>query len=224
MSLTMAEFQTTLEQNIKSALPEDYAKAEVWTEKVLKEGDQEWTAIIVRNPGEEGYPRQYIDDDYQDYLRGKPVEDIIEELAAKRLALEETSRQVQQAKEQMKDLEWDKEHISCRLVNRENNVKGLENRPFTPVEDMAFIYSVELGREMRSPVTNVMLEKLEMSTEELHVLAMENTPTLLPLSIQFTPALMADPMDHAGTGIASFHWPLSSLRFPRAGGKKELLL
>jgi len=52
-----------------------------------------------------------------------------------------------------------------------------------------------------------------MSTEELHALAMENTPTLLPLSVQFTPALLADPMDHPMLVITNQKMLINITRF-----------
>ena len=63
-------FQAVVDQ-IRSVLPEEFQEANVRIEKVLKEGDQVYTGLIVQLPGENNYPRIYIDQEFSEYLAGR---------------------------------------------------------------------------------------------------------------------------------------------------------
>ena len=76
------------------------------------------------------------------------------------------------------DFDQVKDHIICKLVNAEMNKDYLADKPFTPVEDLAVIYAIDLGGNesghMTAPITNKLLESYGITEQELHDIAIHN--------------------------------------------------
>ena len=194
--MSKEEFLDAVAGQIKDYLPAEYQNAEVRYEKVLKEGDQIWTGLIVRIPEDPSYPRIYVDSDYLDYVAGRDMGDILRDLASQRLRYEAPPDLTQEVKDLMKDEAAVKERISYRMVNTENNREILQGRPHTDMGEVSMVYSVEMNSGARIPITNRLQEQMLLSTEELHALAEKNSPELLPVKIQSMGEALGFPGNH----------------------------
>ena len=70
-----------------------------------------------------------------------------------------------------------KDKVSARLINREGNREYLSDKPFTPFEDLAIVYDVNLGSKenpMVIIINDAAKESFDVSLEELHEIAMLN--------------------------------------------------
>lgn len=88
----------------------------------------------------------------------------------------------------MADIQWLKEHLVCRLVNRKNNEKLLKYIPYRNFYDLAVICYVPMtkieDRMYFSIIRKEQMEALGLDEESLFSLALENTRKLFP--IRFT--------------------------------------
>lgn len=194
--MSKEEFLESVMSQIKDYLPAEFQNAEVRYEKVLKEGDQIWTGLIVRIPEDQSYPRIYVDSDYLDYVAGRDMGDILRDLASQRLQYAAPPDLTQEVKDLMKDEAAVKERISYRMVNTENNREILQGRPHTDMGEVSMVYSVEMNSGARIPITNKLQEQMLLSTEELHALAEKNSPELLPVKIQSMGEALGFPGNH----------------------------
>lgn len=130
-------------------------------------------------------PTIYVDGLYQDFLRKKKT---ISEAADKVL---EVLEKIKVHAEQYKDLsvEFDdcRDSIIYRLVSYERNESYLKSVPYLPFLNLAIVFSIvcnisESGLETIT-VTNELMEKWQTDTKELIGLAEENTPRLLPVTV-----------------------------------------
>lgn len=180
----MNEFAEEVVSEIPFHLSERVINPEVRTEPVLKENDQIYTALIIQEENVTNYPRIYLEDYYSSYRSGMSMDEILEELSGRYEELAEYGKTLTKKAEVMKEPEEAKKLVTLRLVNKDRNEKLLEDRPHTDIGDLTCIYDVDLGYDSRIPITEKVQNQLGLSREELHGLAMENTPRIKPALIQ----------------------------------------
>ena len=169
------EFKQNVAENIKSYLPEQYQNAEVTIQEVTKSNDITLSGLMIRTEENNIAPNIYLENFFAQYEDGKDMSEILQDISNVRVH-NEMSKGFDVSR--ITDIEKVRENIICRLVNQEMNAEYLENKPFTPFEDLAVVYAVDLGtREggrMTAPITNQMMDAYGITTEELHDIAMEN--------------------------------------------------
>ena len=181
---TMNEFAEQIVSEIPLYLSEKVINPEIRTESVLKENDQIYTALIIQEENVTNYPRIYLEDYYFSYRNGTGMDEILNELSGRYEKLVEYGKTLTKKAEIMKEPEEAKKLVTLRLVNKDRNEKLLEDRPHTDIGDLTCIYDVDLGYDSRIPITEKVQNQLGLSREELHDLAMENTPRIKPALIQ----------------------------------------
>lgn len=165
-------------------LPEEYRNAKIWAEKVTKTNDQIYTGINIRREGDVMSPRIYVDGLYDRFRQGMSMEEVFYNA---RNDWEWALRHVPELdyiQNLMNDPEQAKKQISFRLINREENLEYLYDRPYMTMADLACVYQLEIGKDQRAAIDYERMDKLGLTLEELHELAMKNTPELLPLKIE----------------------------------------
>lgn len=90
-------------------------------------------------------------------------------------------------REATKSFEAAREHIAFRLISKERNEELLKDIPWKPWEDLAIIYYLHFGvmddKQITTIIHNYQMEKWDLSLDELHELAKENTLKLCPSTI-----------------------------------------
>lgn len=150
------------------------------------------TALIMWDPGSNTAPALYLDGAYEALRRGLPMG---EALASVEWMYDHAMRMGMEAPD-LNDLDAVKDRVCFRLVNRESNREALKERPHRKFLDMAVVYAVELeGGKASVGGTDRMLRRWGISAEELHSLALANTPRLFPARISGMDEILAEMAD-----------------------------
>ena len=171
------QFKQEIVDNIKDYLNESYENASVDIKQVVKNNGMELDGLVIRKEDENITPNIYLNGLFEEYNDGKSMNEILQNIADLREQADMAS--IPFSIEDVRDIDKIKDRIECRLVNCENNAEFLEGKPFTQLEDLAVIYSINLGKQdpdnlMSTTVTDMLMADWGISTEELHRIALEN--------------------------------------------------
>lgn len=195
MNMNFDEFKAYLQEHIKEYLPEKYADADVSIQSVVKNNDQKLDGLMIRLEDTNISPNIYINQFFEQFENGRDIDDILATIADIRTQ-HEVSNDFDVSK--LTDFDSVKDHITCRLVNAEQNAEYLADKPHTIVEDLAVTYHVALGKEesgtMSAPITNRLMEGFGVDVEQLHKIALDNMDTLTPVSFKSMTETMIDMM------------------------------
>lgn len=172
------EFVSIVAEKILDYLPKTFAEAEVKLETVIKNNDLKLTGITIRREESNICPTIYLDPYYEAYKAGEEMDKILGEIANTRMKNDfEESFDA----DQFKDFDWVKDMIVPRLVNKEQNLEQLTERPYSAIADLAVTYHILLfNGNASTPVTNDFMKVWGIETEELHELAVRNMARLIP--------------------------------------------
>ncbi len=168
------EFKDHVVENIRDHLTEEYRDADISIADVIKNNDQILSGLMIKTESNVT-PNIYLDQFYEAYTAGEDIDSIMDHIAAVRAEHEVEGNL---GVDFIRDFDKVRDHIQCRLINAEYNQEYLANRPYTMVEDLAVIYTVDLGSNehghMSTCITNELLNMYGITKEELHAVAMEN--------------------------------------------------
>lgn len=170
------EFRANVAENIREYLPEKYADAEISLQNVIKNNDTRLTGVVIKTEDSSIAPNIYLEGYYEQYSDGRGMEDILEAIADARINSEvpkDIDIGIIGSFEQIRD------RIKCRLVNAEMNAAYLADKPHAMIEDLAVLYSVDLGKDsgghgMSAPITESLMERYGITADELHDIALAN--------------------------------------------------
>lgn len=194
--MNLSEFTDYAAEHIREYMPDSYHDAAVTVNRVLKDGDEVYTGLSLRREGETQYPRVYLEGSFHDYLNGKELELVMKDLAEEYCQARGMGQLAERAKTIMKDRDAAVQHLSFRLVNRDQNHQGLENRPWRPMGDLALIYSIELGSSGRLPVDNKLASSFELDEDTLFEAAFRYSPDLCPAEVLTMGEALGFPGNH----------------------------
>ena len=174
------EFKNEVQANILNYLPEEYKNYTVYVNQQLKNNNVVLDGLFINDDGKVA-PMIYLNDFYEQYKQGVKLEDILRKIADIRV-----NKNIESESDYLwiVDYEKAKEHLVCRIVNRDDNLELLEKVPHKIVEDLAVTYHVIVaninGLDGNVRVTNEILEMYGISQEELHEQALENMRKINP--------------------------------------------
>ena len=172
------EFVSIVAEKILDYLPKTFAEAEVKLETVIKNNDLKLTGITIRREESNICPTIYLDPYYEAYKAGEEMDKILGKIADTRMR---TDIKGPFDADQFKDFDWVKDMIVPRLVNKEQNLEQLTERPYSAIADLAVTYHILLfNGNASTPVTNDFMKVWGIETEELHELAVRNMARLIP--------------------------------------------
>lgn len=163
---------------------------------VVKNNGTVYDGLIIIDPILNISPTIYLNPYYHRYLDGVSMEDIYEDILTtykENLPTEDFDVSL------FKDFEKAKEHIIIKLVNYSRNEELLREIPHKKFYDLAIIYVVAVCDFMSEYATilihNHHLKLWDISLNELHSIAMDNTPQLLPYKFDKLDQLLEHFMD-----------------------------
>lgn len=155
---------------------------------VNKVNKGEMTSITGRMEGQTIAPCLYIDSFYEKYLQEDMTFSAIATIVDHKYQ-DMRKMGIHFDMEHFMDFEGMKDNIVAQLVNRKTNTAVLNTIPHTDVAgDMAVIYreviSIDQDGMSSILINNDMLKEWNLPVEELHEIALNNTPKLAPIKIQ----------------------------------------
>ena len=168
-------------KGVLNCLP-DSDRYQVYINEVHKNNGIVKKALQILEEGDNCSPTIYLDSYYEEYCRGIPVEEIVEEMLA---FYRRNKGKMPISTQNLTSFEKMKNAIIMRLVNYERNEELLKNCPYMKWNDLAITfrwlaYSDEVGIAT-ALITNKELEMWEVSIEQLFATAMSNTPEKFPV-------------------------------------------
>lgn len=194
--MTLEEFAKIVMEKIKDFLPDRYIDSDVRLQDITKNNDTKLKAVTITVPNSNISPTIYLNSMYEQYQRGKPMEEILNQIAAIQA---EHDKDIAVDVSAITDYEKVQGKVAARLVNAENNQELLSQRPHILVgDDLAVTYCIMLGENdngsMSVPITNQLMENYGVTVGELHEAATQNMDELTPASFKSMNEVMVEMM------------------------------
>ena len=178
-------FKTVVKERIKDYMPPVFRNYRVESKPVIKVNQTKDSFCLL--PPEQNrnlaIPTLYLDDLYEDFMGDEDLDRVLQMAADVFIAW--SGYEVPELSGFR--LEDHKDQILANLISRRKNGKLLETVPHADLMDMAVIYRLvtsinEYGINS-CIITNDMMQDAGLTPEEIHGLALENTPRMLEARI-----------------------------------------
>lgn len=138
VAMGFAEFVETMRERLR----EEYPDCEVRVVPVTKNNDTHLTGIAVIPPEADIWTTVYMDGCYEEYLEGRPMEEIISDyIRSREGAMPEKDIPLPD----ITDFEAVKDTVCLKLVNRERNRENLAGTPHRDLLDLAVTYFIPVA-------------------------------------------------------------------------------
>lgn len=179
--MSFDKFVEWIADDLRRLLGENY---KVEAESVRKNNGIMLKALTIRCTDDCVAPVIYMEPLYKSYKNGSSIDKLIQTIMRKI----ENERPISfMMAENTQSLERVRDFIVYRLISKSKNEELLKDIPWTEWNDLAIIYylylSVNEDKQMTTIIHNYQTEKWNLSVDELHELAKENTPKLCPSTI-----------------------------------------
>ena len=162
--------------------PEDH---QATINHVIKNNSVELDGICLHKKGEILSPTVYLNDFYEEYLSGRSLPSILNEIVS---TLDEEAPPLHIPADLFDDYESVKPNIILRIINYEKNRKVLKNCPYLPFCDLAITFRWLVHHDdagiASALITNREFKKWGIRLEELYEIAIVNTMQLFPSRIR----------------------------------------
>lgn len=178
------QFYTNLTETLKENLGTDWT-IELHTDVILNNGTTHIALILYKN-GEKLHPQIYLERFFEDYKRGKAMEEILQDVMK---TYEEALQNINpDSLSGIEDWEQVKGRLAFRLLSKERNKETLENYVYKEFLDLAAIvtFCAEIDEQgvKAIRVTHDLAERWNISEEEILQAAEENTESLFPVRME----------------------------------------
>lgn len=184
MAMNFESFCKEVEAEIKELVGE---QAEVMLRDVTKNNGVELMGLSIRHTGENIAPNVYLDGYYDEYLAGKDIKAIVEDVLTRDREYRNPSIDVS-AIADFADFCKIRTRIGFRLVNTEANKKDLADVPHRNFMDLSVIYHVifDMGtdRSSSAKITNAHMNTWGVTEEDLWGAALVNSRRDEPVSLR----------------------------------------
>lgn len=197
--LNFSSFQEYVRDHIKEYLPSEFADAKVTLNTVNKNNGIELHAINIHCKDANVLPNIYLDGFYETYSEsGMEIEVVMEQVAKMELEHVDPPEEFAEVAKNFQDTDYIKEHVVIAIVNAEKNKEKLLDIPHKMKEDLAIIYKVYLGGDSDGigtiTIRNEHMSQWDITLDELHECAMENSKVLMPVKVQDMGSLLGEMM------------------------------
>ncbi len=189
--LSYEEFLDAVLASAKEKLGESYL---VESKQIRKNNGMVYDGIVISRKEEEIMPNIYLSEYYDEYLNGKKLEQITEEIIA---TYEETYQERKEFGQKFGFRYPDvKAQLVFRIVSLRRNEELLKEMPYIPFLDCAVTFLCIAKMDDNGfgsiRITNEHLKEWGITVAELFWSAYENTKRLLPASIRTMEEILID--------------------------------
>jgi hypothetical protein len=179
------EFTEAAQKDIGNYLP-DVDIEEVRIAKVNKV-NMELTGIVIMREGENTSPNIYLEGFYEDYRRGRSLEDVFSDIADTYIRSYQEIPKVSIVSD-FSNREYILNNVYMAIMNKEQNEGMLSEVPYKEIEgmpDVVGIYRVRVNAPDSDNIASYRLsgfnlEQASITADELEQVAMENTKRMFP--------------------------------------------
>lgn len=172
------KFIEEVRENVVEALGFDKDDCTVEVKEITKENGIVLTGLVVLEKKFNIAPTIYLDNFYKGLEEGTYKS--FDEALAEIVNVYHSSA----PKENFDISSINKDQIIFTICNAKKNEALLEDHPHRMIGDLAMVYRIALGdfndASATIKITKSLMQHLELSEDELHEIAMENTPKILP--------------------------------------------
>ncbi|RFZ77603.1 hypothetical protein DS742_17460 [Lacrimispora amygdalina] len=188
--MNYARFSDLIKRAIQDKLGIGY---DVELQKITKNNGVVLDGLIIKEIDKNIAPTIYLNPFYKSFMQGKSLQDILKEIIS--LYRENKDISFKNAQE-LSDFNAIRDLVAYKLIQREANQSLLKDIPSCEFLDLAVVYYLILdeneGGQMTALIRNPHMAAWGVTKEELHELAMKNTPMLLPPLIRPMREIMRD--------------------------------
>lgn len=185
--LNFEEFKVYVENHIREYLPDDWANAEINVVQVQKNNGLVLDGLTVKSEDSNIAPNIYLNGFFMEYKNGGELSRIMDEIADIAIA-NQGPKEFANIGRDFQNYEFVKDKVIMVAVNAKENEELLKDVPHAIGADLAIIYKVMLGEADNSygtiTIHNDHMKFWGATQEQLHELALQNTPELLPARVQ----------------------------------------
>lgn len=177
--MNYSEFVNAVEERLNKIMSGDKVQVSLYT--TLKNNGKERTGVLIERPGINISPTIYLEEYYENYLKGMPVDVIAGQIQTfyKNIRQNESWNY-----ESIIHYETVKDKIVFKLINTEKNKGFLSLVPHLDILDLSVVFYVllDITEEGTAAMTVSCkhVEQWNVSTAELWKIAVENVVRLLP--------------------------------------------
>jgi len=179
----MTEEKMSLDEfigELRNRLEERLEGVAVFPNTVWKQNDVVCHGLSFREGKKKEAPIIYVDAFYQRYLEGEDIGEFEDRI----YAIYETCREYEFDLSWMDKFDLAKDKIVYSLMNRKTNEEVLKERVHEPFLDLEKMYYLELNERMTVPIRNCMVDRWQVSEEEIKKVAEQNVSVLKPASVR----------------------------------------
>ena len=185
--LNFEEFKVYVENHLKEHLPDDWANVEINQVQVKKNNGLVLDGLTVKSEDSNIAPNIYLNGFFMEYQKGGELSRIMDEIADIAIA-NQGPKEFADIGRDFQTYDFIKDKVIMVAVNAKENEEMLKDVPYAIGADLAIIYKVMLG-ENDSGYGTITIHNDHMkfwgaTQEQLHELALQNTPELLPARVQ----------------------------------------
>ena len=163
---------------------------------VIKNNGCELDGLVIMEKGKNISPTIYLNGYFDEYQSGKELDDIVTEIMQK---YNENKDKLQIEADYFDDFNNIKACIVYKVINYSRNYRLLKNVPHKKILDLAVVYYCLLGQRDGENITalihNSNMKKWNVTEQDLHYAAVENTPKLLESQIRPMSAIISDVLE-----------------------------
>lgn len=175
---------------VQERLGSDYG---IRIQKITKNNGIVLDGLIIGKASKNIAPTIYLNSYYMHFTHGMSLQEILEDIIS---AYKENNDVVFGDIRELLDFTNLQDKVAFKLIQREKNKELLKDVPYFEFLDLAVVFYLILdehrGGQMTALIHNSHMEPWGVEKEELHRLAMRNTPILLPSEIKTMKEIMCD--------------------------------
>ncbi len=183
------EFVETVRVEVEKLCPFDM----VDVKKIMKNNSTEFYGLVIKKEGVSVSPTIYLEKYYEEYMQGRDVESIVQEI----VEIDIRSREdVELQIDTYRDFDKMKDVIMYKIINTEYNREILQNIPHREYLDLSIVYYClvqdSLGCVASWTISNEIMKLWNVDEEVLFELATENCKRILPYNIMSITDVICD--------------------------------
>lgn len=187
------EFTKEVKKGVEKIIRNQMYDGIVTIRKIIKNNSIEMKAISITHKGEYTTPTIYLDNYYNEYLKGKSIDDISEEVFKMYLY---GKNNFAFNTDDFSDFNKIKDNIFYKLINYDMNLKLLKEIPHFKILDLAIVFFIMVSCDENGSATalihNIHIENWQIQPEELKETAFKNTFEKYPASIRKMEDVISD--------------------------------